>query len=85
MAWLEKKKKKYLLSMGCGHFPRVSPGICLTAEENPGKPQLRRPSDEEAVRPVIALNGILYPKMRSIVSHSTSGMEKEGKDGVVYI
>ena len=30
-----------------------SPGICLTAEENPRKPQLGRQSDEGAVRPVI--------------------------------
>jgi hypothetical protein len=26
-----------------------SPGICHAAEENPGKPQLGDPSDEEAV------------------------------------
>jgi hypothetical protein len=39
----------------------------------------RRPSDEGAVRPVIASNGVLYLKMRSLGSHSTSGREKDGK------
>ena len=57
-----------------------SPGICLTAEQNPRKPQLgsRRPSNEGAVRPVIVSNGVLFIQMRSIGSHSTSGREKEG-------
>ena len=53
-----------------------SPGICLTAEENPRKP--RKPSDEGAVRPVISSNGVLFFQMRSVGSHSTSGREKEG-------
>ena len=34
-----------------------SPGICLTAEENPRKPQL----GEGAMRPVIASNGGPFP------------------------
>ena len=52
-----------------------SPGICLTAEENPGNPQLG-----------YRLKGLcdqLSPQMgslqvRSAGSHSTSGREKEG-------
>ena len=48
-----------------------SPGICLTAEENPRKPQLRDrlmkgPCDQSS------------PQMRSVGSHSTSGRDKEG-------
>ena len=46
-----------------------------------GKPQktsARRPSDEGAVRPVIASNGAPFLQMRSVGSHSTSGWEKEG-------
>ena len=35
-----------------------SPGICLTAEENPGIPQIGEKSDEGTVRPVIASNGV---------------------------
>ena len=37
------------------------------------------PSDEGAVPPVIALNGDPYLQIRSVGSHRTSGMEKEGK------
>ena len=48
-------------------------GICLKAEENPGKPQL------ETVRPVIASNGVPFLQIRSVGTHSTSGREKEGK------
>ena len=55
-----------------------SPGICLTAEENPRKTSARRPSDEGAVRPVIASNGVPFLQMRSVESHNTSGREKEG-------
>ena len=33
----------------------------------------------KAVRPVIASNGVPYPQMKSVGSHSTSGREKEGK------
>ena len=54
-----------------------SPDICLTAEENPRKPA-RRPSDEEAVRPVIASNGIPFLQMRSVGVPSTSAREMEG-------
>jgi hypothetical protein len=32
----------------------------------------------KTVRPVIALNGVPYLKMRSMGSHSTAGREKEG-------
>jgi hypothetical protein len=38
-----------------------------------------RPSDEGVMRPVIALNGVSYLKMRSVGSHSTSGRKKVGK------
>ena len=57
-----------------------SPCICLTAEENLRKPQLssRRPSDEEALRPVIASNRVPFLQIWSVGSHSTSGREKEG-------
>ena len=55
----------------------ISPGICLTAEENPRKPQL---GDRlmKAVRLVIASNEVPFLQMKSIRSHSTSGSEKEG-------
>ena len=42
-----------------------SPGICLTAGENPRKQQLGGPSDERAVRPVSALNGVSFLQIRS--------------------
>ena len=45
----------------------------------PRKTSARRPSDEGAVRPVIASNGVTFLQMRSVGSHSTSGKEKEGK------
>ena len=38
-----------------------SPVICLTAEENPRKPLLGN-SDREAMRPVIASNGVVSSK-----------------------
>ena len=62
-----------------------SPAICLTAEET----SARRPSDEGAVPPVIASNGVPFLQMRSVGSHSTSGREKEGikermGDGMEY-
>ena len=52
------------------------PGICLTAEENPRKPQL---GDRlmKRLKPVIASNGVPFLQIRSIESHSTSGREKE--------
>ena len=57
-------------------------GIYLTAEENPGKPQL---GDRlKAMRIVVASNKILYLQMRSAGSHSTSGREKEGKGNILY-
>ena len=48
---------------GRGKFPKIS---------------ARRPSDEVAVRPVIASNGVPFFQMRSVGSHSKSGKEKEG-------
>ena len=48
-----------------------SPGICLTAKKDPRKLS-RRPSDEGAVRPVIASNGVPFLQMRSVGTHSTS-------------
>ena len=58
-----------------------SPGICLTAEETPEKYQI---GDRlmKVMEPVIALNGVPYLQMRLVGSHSTSGREKKGKDGV---
>ena len=38
----------------------------------------RKQSDEGAVRPVIASNGVPFLQMRPVGSHSTSGREKEG-------
>ena len=54
-------------------------GISLTAEENPQKTSARRPSDEGAMRSVIASNGVLFLQMRPVGPHSTSGREKEIK------
>ena len=50
-----------------------SPGICLTSEEKNQKNSARRPSDEGAVRRVIASNGLPFLQIRSVGSHSTSG------------
>ena len=59
------------------------PGICLTAEENPGKPQLgdRRP---RLCGPVIASNAGPFPPNEVVGSHSVRRREGriEGKDGV---
>ena len=52
-----------------------TPGICLAAEENPGKPQL-------GDRPMKGLCDQSSPQMgsfTSVGSHRTSGMEKQGK------
>ena len=56
----------------------ISPGIWLTAEETPRKPQI---GDRltKVVRPVIASNAVAYLQMRSVGSYSTSGREYEGK------
>ena len=43
-----------------------SPGICLTAEENPQKTSARRPSDEGVVRLVIASIGVSFLQVRSV-------------------
>ena len=53
-----------------------SSGICLAAEENPGKPQL---GDRlmKVVRQIIASNGVSYLQMTSVRSHSRPGKEKE--------
>ena len=51
-------------------------GICLTAGENPGNPQLGD-SLMKAVLTVITSNGAPYFQMRSLGSHSTSGREEE--------
>ena len=50
-----------------------SPGNCLTAEENHGKPLMK------AVQPFIASNGVPYLQMRSVGPHSTPVWAKEGK------
>ena len=52
-----------------------SPGIYLTTEENPEKPQLGNRL-MKAVQPVIATNEVPYLQMRSIELHR----EKQGKD-----
>ena len=41
------------------------------------KASTRIPSDEGAVRTVIASNGVPYLQMRSVRSHSASGKEKK--------
>ena len=80
-----------------GHLPQVSRqslmirvimklswGLCtylLAFALQLRKTSARRSSDEEAVRLVIGSNGVPFLQMRSVVSHRTSGMEKEGKDG----
>ena len=57
------------------------PGICLTAEENPGKPQLGERL-KKALRSVIASNRVPYIQVRSLGSHSTLVKDKEGKDRI---
>ena len=53
-------------------------GIYLTAEENPGKPQL---GDRlKAMRIVVASNKILYFQLRSVGSHSMSWKRKSIPD-----
>jgi hypothetical protein len=57
-----------------------SPGIYLTAKENPG--------NEGAVQPVIASNVVPYFQMTSVGSHSSSECwegRKEGKDYVLVL
>jgi hypothetical protein len=46
---------------------------------NPQKTSVRKPSDEEAVRIVMASNGVPFLQMRLVGSHRTSGREKGGK------
>ena len=57
--------------LGIVHRP---PGIYLTTEENPGKPQL---GDRlmNAVKPVTVSNEVPYLQMRLVGSHSTPGRE----------
>ena len=55
-----------------------SPSICLTAEENSGKPQLKDRLTK-ALRPVIASNRDSYLQMRSVGFLRTSGREKKDK------
>ena len=56
-----------------------SPGICLTADENPKKPQLGDCLMKGVVRPVIASNGVPFLQIMSVGSHRKSGRVKEGK------
>ena len=53
----------------------------LRARKTP-KTSGRRPFDEGTVRPVIASNEVPCLRMRSVGLHSTSGMQKEGKNGL---
>ena len=66
-------------------FRSCCPGICLTAEENPGKPQL---GDclVKAVQPVIATNGITYLQMNSVGFYCSYGKNKKrkGREGSNY-
>ena len=59
------------------------PGIYLTAEESPGKPQLGdhqlRLCDQS-----LPQMGSLTSKMKSVGLHSTSAREKEGRKGWHY-
>ena len=55
-----------------------SPGICLTAEENPEKTSARRRSDE-LCKTIYRLNWSPLPPNRSIGSHITSEREKRKK------
>ena len=57
-----------------------SPGICLTAEENPRKPQLVDRLMKELCDQSSPQMGSISP--RSLGSHSTSGREKGGKKGM---
>ena len=58
--WVAIDKEDNEMILGAVHN---SPGICLTAEENPRKPQL---GNRRAVRPVIASNGVPFLQMRSV-------------------
>jgi hypothetical protein len=53
-----------MMKLGAVH---KSPGIYLSAEENPGKPQLG-----DRLMKVIASNGVSYLQMSSVESHSTT-------------
>ena len=55
-----------------------SPGICLTAEENHRKPQLRDRLMKGLCEQSSHTMGFLNLQIRSVGSHSTLGMEKEG-------
>ena len=60
------------------------PGICLTAEENPGKPQLG-PRLVKGCATSHRLKWEHFPSNEVGISHSTLGGEKEGKDRCDYI
>ena len=69
--------------LGAVHRP---PGICLTAEENPRKPKLGDCLMKGLCDQSLPQMGSFPPKIRSVGSHSTSGMEKEGnKEGVGWL
>ena len=57
--------------------PPAQIGVCLTAEENPGKPQPRN-GLIKAMRRAFTSNEFPYLQMASVGSHSISGREKEG-------
>ena len=54
-----------------------SPDICLTTEENPGKPQLG-----DRLMKGLCDQSLPSLQMSSAGSHSTSGREMEGKKGI---
>ena len=54
------------------------PGICLTAEENPRKPQIGDRLMKGLCDQSSPQMGSISLQMRSVVSHSTLGREKEG-------
>ena len=56
--------------------------FALQPRKTQKKTSARRPSNEDAVLPVITSNGVPLLQIRSVGSYSTLGREKEGKDGV---
>ena len=58
-----------------------SPGICLTAEESSGKPQLGDRLMKGLCYQSSPQMGVTFLQMRTMGSHGTREERKEGKDG----